>query len=399
MSDIHLPLTDELFLKLQKGDKFCKHIKNQPLSGKLQPNNPYYLDNDDILRQYVTDNKQRFEVVVLPESLILPALKMTHDDMGHKGSARTYMTLRRQYYWKGLKNCVYKHVKQCHTCLQHNKQAVKYTKLHFTSPPSPMKFISMDLICEFHPPSSKANKYALTLICMHTGYTFCIPLKTKKAWEVLKDYIDHVYSQFGGSVKILSDNGTEFKNKLFEDVAKQLGVEHKIYTPLYTPQSNGRIEGFHYFLKACISKHISLIPEWDDVVPLACVAYNFFPNEHSKQSLFFLMFGRDHNVPLANLLQPKIRYFGTDENILSLESLKNIYELVATNLKYAWEKRDPSHIEYTKDIKPQDLVLIKDHTSGPFAPIYIGDYRVVTLKGNQVEVMPCYNRYHSYGPY
>ena len=260
--------------------------------------------------------------------------------MGHNGSARTYMTLRRQYYWKGLKKCVYKHVKQCHTCLECNKQAVKYTKLHFTSPPSPMKFISMDLIGEFHPPSSKGNKYALTVICMHTGYTFCIPLKTKKASEVLKAYIDHVYSQFGGSIKILSDNGTEFKNKLFEDVAKQLGVEYKIYTPPYTPQSNGRIEGFHYFLKACISKHISPILEWDDVVLLAFVAYNFFPNEHSKESSFFLMFGRDPNVPLTNLLQPKIRYLGTDENILSLESLKNIYELVATNLKYACYRKE-----------------------------------------------------------
>ena len=41
----------------------------------------------------------------------------------------------------------------------------------------------------------------------------------------------HVYSKFGGSEKILSDNGTEFKNTLFEDVAKKLGVEYKVYTP------------------------------------------------------------------------------------------------------------------------------------------------------------------------
>ena len=100
------------------------------------------------------------------------------------------------------------------------------------------------------------------------------------------------------------------------------------------------------------------------------------------------MFDRDPNVPLTNLLQPKIRYFGTDEKVLSLESLKNIYELVATNLNYACEKRDSSHIEYPKLIKPQDLVLIKDHTVGLFAPTYVGDYRVVALKGNQVKVMP-----------
>ena len=39
-------------------------------------------------------------------------------------------------------------------------------------------------------------------------------LKTNTAEEVIQAYIDHVYSRFGGSLKILSDNGTEFKNKV-----------------------------------------------------------------------------------------------------------------------------------------------------------------------------------------
>ena len=43
-------------------------------------------------------------------------------------------------------------------------------------------------------------------------------------------------------MKILSDNGTEFKNKIFEQVAKELGVVYKLYTPPYHPASNGRIE-------------------------------------------------------------------------------------------------------------------------------------------------------------
>ena len=73
------------------------------------------------------------------------------------------------------------------------------------------------------------------------------------------------------------------KIKLINEVCEQLGVKHKIYSPPYRPQSNGRIESFHYFLKACISKHITPQVEWDDVVPLACAAYNFLPNEHSKR--------------------------------------------------------------------------------------------------------------------
>ena len=77
-----------------------------------------------------------------------------------------------------------------------------------------------------------------TTICMLTGYTFCKPLKTKTATEVVKAYIDNIYTKFGGSNKILSDNGTELKNELFTRVADELGVEFKIYTPLYHPQSN-----------------------------------------------------------------------------------------------------------------------------------------------------------------
>ena len=91
---------------------------------------------------------------------------------------------------------------------------------------------------------------------MLTGYTFCIPLKTKTASEVVQVYIDEVYAKCGGSVKILSDNGTEFKNQLFTDVAAQLGVENKVYSPPYHPQSSGRIEGFHNLLKAFMSKHV-----------------------------------------------------------------------------------------------------------------------------------------------
>ena len=61
----------------------------------------------------------------------------------------------------------------------------------------------------------------LLSFAVHTSYAFCIPLKTKTAEEVVQAYLHHVYSKFGGSEKILSDNGTEFKNKLFEEVPDQ----------------------------------------------------------------------------------------------------------------------------------------------------------------------------------
>ena len=41
--------------------------------------------------------------------------------------------------------------------------------------------------------------------------TFCVPLKTKTATNVVQAYVDEMYAKFGGSANIVSDNGTEFK--------------------------------------------------------------------------------------------------------------------------------------------------------------------------------------------
>ena len=86
----------------------------------------------------------------------------------------------------------------CYQCQRRNRQGVKYATLHFDVATFPMQSISMDLIGEFHPPTSRKDKYALTVICMLTGYVFCVPLKTKTAEEVIQAYIDNVYSNLEG---------------------------------------------------------------------------------------------------------------------------------------------------------------------------------------------------------
>ena len=379
-------LTESQLEDIQMKDKFIKNIVNRLVAKQQPEGKPYYLEGK-LLKKYIYDNKQRFEVTVVSPNCAPLLLNLAHDQLGHNGTARTYMLLKRTYYWKGMKTDISNYVKQCKLCQKQNILPVKYVSGHFSAPMAPMEFISMDLIGDFTP-SSKENKYALTVICMLTGYTFCIPIPSKKASDVITAYIDNVYSKFGGSKKILSDNGTEFKNQLFEKIAKELGVEFKCYTAPYHPQSNGRIEGFHHFLKSCMTKHISTTMEWDQVVHLATAAYNFFPNEHSKESPFFLMFGRDPRVPLNTLLTPKIRYMGTEENILSLEALQRIYHLVAENLKIAKERLHKNQQAYPTKLKTEDMVMIKTHAEGQFQPIYKGYYRIVSFKGNQVQVIP-----------
>ena len=91
-------------------------------------------------------------------------------------------------------------------------------------------------------------------------------------------------------------------------------------------------------MKTCLAKHVSPSVEWDEVCTLATAAYNFLPNEHSRESLFFIMCGRDPRLPLAELFQHKLRYLGTDETVLSLQALRNMYLIIVENLCKARER-------------------------------------------------------------
>ena len=178
---------------------------------------------------------------------------------------------------------------------------------------------------------------------MLTGFAWCIPLKTKTAEEIAKAYLDHICSLFRGSVKILIDNGTESKNKFFKEVITKLGMEFSIHSPLYRPQSNGKIEGFHRFLKACIAKHINHGLEWDELTPMATACYNFFPNCSARESAFFIMFWRDLINKLNMMLHAVRRYFHDDNGLPYLESLKNIYQVVAQHLHNSRERYIRKH--------------------------------------------------------
>ena len=94
-------MSDEKLQAFQAEDKFCKVVSSKLQQGQLQDKNPYYRKGG-ILKRYVEDGKQRFEVVVLLQVLSNAGLQLAHEGLGHNGSPRTYALLKKYYYWKGL---------------------------------------------------------------------------------------------------------------------------------------------------------------------------------------------------------------------------------------------------------------------------------------------------------
>ena len=168
---------------------------------------------------------------------------------------------------------------------------------------------------------------------------------------------------------------------MFEEIAKKLGCEVRAYSPPYQPQSNGRIECFYKFLKVCMGKHVNPRLEWDEVIPMATAAHNFFPHTTSKERPFFLMFSRDPLTGLEKLLGDTVRYLGENGGRLDLTVLQNTYQLAAQNIQKAREKAEGKEPSVPLIFQSGDLATLCNHTAKAFDPKYKGEYRIAKMLG------------------
>ena len=103
---------------------------------------------------------------------------------------------------------------------------------------------------------------------------------------------------------ILLDSGTQLKNHLMDQVLQQLSTDHIFSTP-YHPQSNRKLEVFHKYLKPILEKLCKKDPtNWDKYINQVLTSYKVTPNLATAETPLFLIYGRDPNLPLHQLLEP-----------------------------------------------------------------------------------------------
>ena len=91
-----LGISPEEIIQRQRENKLCQNIRNRISQEGPKAVHPYYMEGE-LLMHYLEDNKQKFEVIVIPKDLSNIVLKLAYDYLGHNGSARTYMIIKRNY--------------------------------------------------------------------------------------------------------------------------------------------------------------------------------------------------------------------------------------------------------------------------------------------------------------
>ena len=190
-------------------------------------------------------------------------------------------------------------------------------------------------------------------------------------------YLKHIYSEFGGSKVLITDNGTEFKNSLFREVCTSLGMQQH-HISAYLPSSN-LVEWHHSSLKKCITKFCQKDASlWDEIVPYACLAQNLFPHTLEGESAMFKMFGCDPIVlGMETMFEPKRRYLGDENTFIDLEQLHKFHMEVAMRLHAARKKAAQTYSGKSTLPKVGDAVLFRNHAKTGFVSNFLQGYRVV----------------------
>ena len=83
-----------------------------------------------------------------------------------------------------------------------------------------------------------------------------IPCKTNNHRVVLKFLKANIFSRFGAPKPIISDGGSHFCNKPFENLMAKYDVKHKVVIP-YHPQTSGHVKLANRKIKTILMKVVS----------------------------------------------------------------------------------------------------------------------------------------------
>lgn len=325
--------------KLQDADPFCQKVTARLLDKSKGDKD--FVHQSGILyhipKLSVRDFTQRLQVV-LPESLCKEVLMELHDNSGHLGIGKTQEKVRSRFYWLSMYRDIHEHVSNCVPCNSRNCRRSIAPMQYMPIPRHPFDIIGIDTVGPL-PDDGQGNVYIITIVDHFSGWPEAKAVPNKSADTVAQYLLEHIIPGHSCPRVILSDNGTEFVNKVISSLMKTLKIGHLRTSP-YHPQTNGKCERWHRLLNDVISKLINFhkVPNWSTCLPLVLSAYRTSVHDTTHFTPFYLMYGRDPVLPLDTVLQPRRQYLGEDYLPIMIEQLHKSYTLVKRALHASRER-------------------------------------------------------------
>ena len=174
-----------------------------------------------------------------------------------------------------------------------------------TIPSRPFERVAIDILGPLKE-TYHGNKYVLVVTCAFSRYPEAIALPDQQSPTVAKAFVEQVICRHGMPKEVMSDRGTNFCSALFQQVNEILKIKRKL-TSAYHLMANGGAENLVKNLKNMLIHYVNYYHnDWDSMIPFVLFAYRNSINSSTLETPFYLLHGRDPELPLNNNNNNKI---------------------------------------------------------------------------------------------
>jgi hypothetical protein len=254
----------------------------------------YYWDEPLLFRRGPDDIFRR----CVPEEEVEEIISHCHSAPygGHASTSKTCAKiLQAGFFWPTLWKDVYTAIKNCDRC-QRTGNISRRDEM-------PQKGIleieifdvwGIDFMGPF--PSSGGNKYILVAVDYVSKWIEAIASPTNDTQVVIRMFKNIIFPRFSTPRLVISDGGSHFISKIFENLLIKYGIKHRIATP-YHRQTSGQVEVSNREIKRILEKTIATRKYWSYKLPEALWAYRTAFKTPIGTTPFNLVYGKSATCP------------------------------------------------------------------------------------------------------
>lgn len=211
----------------------------------------------------------------------------------HFGINKTLERVRKCYFWPGLVNSVRNYINSCEKC-----KSTKHPNF-VVRPPMGQPYMTLRVFQKLYVdflgpfPRSRSGHIGIFVVLDNfSKFPFLKPVKKMTADVVCKFLEEEIFHIFGVPETIVSDNGVQFKSKLFKQLLNRYQIFHTL-TAVHSPQANAS-ERINRSVLSAIRAYVS--PDkrnWDEV--LSNIACALRSSVHSSIGIepYYMAFGQN----------------------------------------------------------------------------------------------------------
>ncbi|VFQ84455.1 unnamed protein product [Cuscuta campestris] len=254
----------------------------------------------------------------------------------HQGEYAVSMKITLQgYFWPTIvKDCA-EFVKKFKVCQEFKKvpgrPSTNYTPI---STAIPFARWGLDLVGAL--PRGTGNvRYVIVAIDYFTKWVEAAPLASITGAQCQKFLAKQVICRFGVPEHIITDNGTQFESKPFNDFLGSWGIKHS-YASVGYPQTNGQVENANRTIVDRLKQKLEACRgEWAEELPYILWTYRTTPRRATGETPFALCYRFEARAPA------EISIATHWEEIFDLERNE---EALAAELHLVHERREAAFI-------------------------------------------------------